>query len=94
MIDGDWPGSSAASLAARSLGILAAFLVESSFEQRRKHTSTGKRIDRVEETASPSDLDDKPGKPQTLGDFLVASNRPSGLFLLAPTIGQEITVNI
>lgn len=47
-------------------GILAAFLTESSFEQWRKHTpvtleeeSTGKRIDRVEEMAIPSDLDDK-----------------------------------
>lgn len=45
---------------------LAAFLTESSFEQWRKHTSialdeesTGKRIDRVEEMAIPSDLDDK-----------------------------------
>ena len=50
----------------RDDGILAAFLTESSFEQWRKHTpvtleeeSTGKRIDRVEEMAIPSDLDDK-----------------------------------
>jgi hypothetical protein len=50
----------------RDDGILAAFLTESSFEQWRKHTpvtleeeSAGKRIDRVEEMAIPSDLDDK-----------------------------------
>lgn len=47
-------------------GILAAFLTQSSFEQWRKQESitldeesTGKRIDRVEEMAIPSDLDDK-----------------------------------
>ena len=46
--------------------ILAAFLTEGSFEQWRKHTpitleeeSAGKRVDRVEEMAIPSDLDDK-----------------------------------
>jgi sorting nexin-8 len=46
--------------------ILAAFLTESAFEQWRKQTpvnleeeSTGKRVDRVEEMAIPSDLDDK-----------------------------------
>ena len=50
----------------RDDGILTAFLTEGSFEQWRKHTSinldeesTGKRIDRVEEMAIPSDLDDK-----------------------------------
>lgn len=50
----------------RDDGMLAAFLTESSFEQWRKHAtitldeeSTGKRIDRVEEMAIPSDLDDK-----------------------------------
>lgn len=47
-------------------GILAAFLTQSSLEQWRKQESinldeesTGKRIDRVEEMAIPSDLDDK-----------------------------------
>ena len=46
--------------------ILFAFLTESSFEQWRKQTSiyleeesVGKRIDKVEEMAIPSDLDDK-----------------------------------
>lgn len=50
----------------RDDSILAAFLTESSFEQWRKQTpvnldeeSTGKRVDRVEEMAIPSDLDDK-----------------------------------
>ena len=50
----------------RDDGILTAFLTESSFDQWRKHTpvaldeeSTGKRVDRVEEMAIPSDLDDK-----------------------------------
>ena len=50
----------------RDDGVLAAFLTESSFEHWRKHKpitldeeSTGKRIDRVEEMAIPSDLDDK-----------------------------------
>ena len=50
----------------RDDGILSAFLTESSFEQWRKQTSitldeesTGKRVDRVEEMAIPSDLDDK-----------------------------------
>jgi sorting nexin-8 len=50
----------------RDDAILAAFLTENSFEQWRKHTpitldeeSTGKRVDRVEEMAIPSDLDDK-----------------------------------
>ena len=50
----------------RDDGILTAFLAESSFEQWRKNTpinleeeSAGKRVDRVEEMAIPSDLDDK-----------------------------------
>lgn len=50
----------------RDDGVLAAFLTEGSFEQWRKHTpinleeeSAGKRVDRVEEMAIPSDLDDK-----------------------------------
>ncbi|OSD02930.1 hypothetical protein PYCCODRAFT_1434816 [Trametes coccinea BRFM310] len=47
-------------------GVLAAFLTEPSFEEWRKHTaisyeeeSASKRVDRVEEMAIPSDLDDK-----------------------------------
>ena len=50
----------------RDDGILFAFLTESSFEQWRKQTSVsldeesaGKRVDKVEEMAIPSDLDDK-----------------------------------
>lgn len=50
----------------RDDGVLAAFLTEGSFDQWRKHTpitleeeSAGKRVDRVEEMAIPSDLDDK-----------------------------------
>jgi len=50
----------------RDDGILSAFLAEGSFEQWRKQTSItldeesiGKKIDRVEEMAIPSDLDDK-----------------------------------
>jgi len=50
----------------RDDGVLLAFLTESSFEHWRKQTSinldeesTGKRIDRVEEMAIPSDLDEK-----------------------------------
>lgn len=50
----------------RDDGVLSAFLTEGSFEQWRKQTSItldeesiGKRIDRVEEMAIPSDLDDK-----------------------------------
>ncbi|KAI0774781.1 hypothetical protein BD413DRAFT_536392 [Trametes elegans] len=47
-------------------GVLAAFLTEPSFEEWRKHTaisyeeeSASKRVDRVEEMAIPSDLEDK-----------------------------------
>ncbi|KAI0034480.1 hypothetical protein K488DRAFT_45434 [Vararia minispora EC-137] len=47
-------------------GLLGTFLTEPSFEQWRKHStisldeeSNGKRIDRVEEMAIPSDLEDK-----------------------------------
>jgi len=50
----------------RDDGILFAFLTESSFEQWRKQTSVnldeepaGKRVDKIEEMAIPSDLDDK-----------------------------------
>lgn len=47
-------------------GLLAVFLTEPSFESWRKHSavsyeeeSASKRVDRVEEMAIPSDLEDK-----------------------------------
>lgn len=46
--------------------VLQSFLTEPSLEEWRKHTaisyeeeSTGKRVDRIEEMAIPSDLEDK-----------------------------------
>lgn len=50
----------------REDGLLAVFLVESSFEEWRKHTpvsldeeSVSKRVDKVEEMTIPSDLEEK-----------------------------------